>query len=454
MSTVSVDLSGKAPGLEGAAAPQASRWPAVAGRAALALAAVTVAYFVGPTLGVKLPLAAVVILGLGALAVEVFPQRGLEITAGVGVLLLARLNAVYCAYHLALVGTLFLCRRRTWTLMLALAVLAVVVPKTLFTRFYHTPGFYNWLNEPSLAVVIFVTVYWWREARSGRLPVPVREAAPGAPAGPPLPAFAAWAALYFFPTHAANPMVFGPNDLWRGRRAALGPVLQGLALFLGKAGALAALRAAFPHHAYGSFGAAALLAMPRGALWWVVGLNYLDWVLILSGTADLALLFARLYGWPLPSPFRWVLLAWNPVELWRRWGIYNRRFLLKTVYFPLGGNTRHRLLNVMATFLASALVLHSGWFGSKYWEVGPGGWRDQTIYFAVQGLVVCACLTFWQLTGKAPDSDRHLRWSWSRVPATVATQAMSALVHVIVLPQAVPFPDRWRLIGRCLALLQ
>ena len=27
------------------------------------------------------------------------------------------------------------------------------------------------------------------------------------------------------------------------------------------------------------------------------------------------------------------------------------------------------------TFLASALLLHSGWFGSKYWIVGAGGWR-------------------------------------------------------------------------------
>src|SRR5262249_24922567 len=160
--------------------------------------------------------------------------------------------------------------------------------------------------------------------------------------------------------------------------------------------------------------------------WAVVALNYVALVLALSGVADLAVVIARLFGWRLQSPFRWALLAWKPVELWRRWGIYTRRFLLKTVYFPLGGNTRHRLLNVMATFMASALVLHSGWLGSKYWQVGPGGWRDHAIYFFMQGLAVCACLVFWQLTGKPPSADRELRWSWLRVPTTVATQAMSA----------------------------
>jgi hypothetical protein len=29
---------------------------------------------------------------------------------------------------------------------------------------------------------------------------------------------------------------------------------------------------------------------------------------------------------------------------------------------------------------------------------------------------------------------------------------MSALLHVIILPQAIPLGDRWRLIARCLGL--
>jgi len=37
--------------------------------------------------------------------------------------------------------------------------------------------------------------------------------------------------------------------------------------------------------------------------------------------------------------------------------------LLSLVYFPLGGGRRHRTRNIMLTFLASALLLHSGWPG-------------------------------------------------------------------------------------------
>jgi hypothetical protein len=118
------------------------------------------------------------------------------------------------------------------------------------------------------------------------------------------------------------------------------------------------------------------------------------------------LLIGRVFGFPLPDPFRFPLLAWNPVELWRRWGIYNRHVLLQLVYFPLGGSRRRKYLNVMLTFLASALLLHSGWFGSKYWDVGAAGWRDQSIYFLLQGLGVCACLAVWEWTGK--DTRRQL----------------------------------------------
>jgi hypothetical protein len=167
---------------------------------------------------------------------------------------------------------------------------------------------------------------------------------------------------------------------------------------------------------------------------------------------DVAVVVARAFGVRLPHPFRLALLAWNPVELWRRWGIYNRKLLLKLVYFPLGGSDRHRYLNVMLTFLASALVLHSGWIGSRYWEIGAGGWRDESVYFALQGLAVCACLAWWQLRGKDPRADRALRWSPSRVVATVATQALSAWLHLIVLPQQVPWAERWRLMVRCLGL--
>ena len=70
--------------------------------------------------------------------------------------------------------------------------------------------------------------------------------------------------------------------------------------------------------------------------------------------------------------FRWPLLATSPVDLWRRWNIYNRRLLLKFVYFPLGGNRRHVYRNILLTFLGSALILHTGYCGSPWLGINPG----------------------------------------------------------------------------------
>jgi hypothetical protein len=201
---------------------------------------------------------------------------------------------------------------------------------------------------------------------------------------------------------------------------------------------------------YSTLAAQGWQQLGRGQLWMFLVWNYGATLLQLAGTAEVAVLLAHVYGFPLQAPFRWAFLAWNPVELWRRWGIYNRRILLSLVYFPLGGSRRHRWRNVVLTFLASALLLHSGWFGSLYWSVGTGGWRDETIYFSLQGLAVCTCLLYWQVRGGDALADRSLKATPARVLATLATQAFSAWVHVVVLLQGLPLGERFRLMWACL----
>lgn len=403
----------------------------------------------GPLLGMHLPPITLVIIACGALALDLAPARPLETVSAVGFLALASTNRVYAFFHLILVVALYVCRRRTLALAVVLAGLAIVLPKHLFAAHYHDPGFYNWINEPSLALAIFVTARWWREGRDGRSPDQWKRAS--------LPAFAA---LYLFPGHAANPIVYGATDLFRARRIDASGVLWALALVASKALAHTAIGRFLPAASYAGLNAAGQEALSRGALWGVVMVNYLDLALILSGTADLAVMIARLYGWSVPFSFRWALLAWNPVELWRRWGLYNRRLLLGLVYFPLGGGRRRRILNVMLTFLASALIMHTGWFGSKYWRVGLPGWRDESLYFLLQGIAVCACLLYGQwrrgrgpsVAGATTKADRTLRWSWHRLGGTVATQMTSALIHVVILAQAMPLESRFRLMARCLGV--
>jgi len=225
-----------------------------------------------------------------------------------------------------------------------------------------------------------------------------------------------------------------------------------LGAFVAKAAALAAIQALGPHVLLRSLTAPDAAGLSWAHLWGVVGLSYAETYLALAVGADIPVLVGRLYGWPLPAPFRAPFLAASPIELWRRWGIYNRRLLLDLVYYPLGGSRAHRYRNVVLTFLASALVLHSGWFGSKYWEVGPAGWRDETIYFMLQALAVCASLAYWDRRGGVPPRDAPVKWSAARAAAVLATQSYSALVHVVILAQGMDLAARWRLIGRCLGL--
>jgi hypothetical protein len=411
--------------------------------AALAAVATGVIVALGPLLGMRVPPLVLAVLALGAVAVQAVPARAVEVASATGLVALAASNRMYALYHAALVALLYVARRSTLAMVVALGGLAIWLPKHLFAEHYLQPGLYNWINEASLVLALFMTASWWRARRDRRLPAAAEQA--------PL---SRWALMYFFPGHAVNPMIYAPGDLFRERRLDPRGVLAGALLVAIKALAHFTITRHLGQVSYATLDAARAVTAPRALLWQAVVLGYVDLAVTLSGTADVAVLLARLYGWPMASPFRFALLAWNPVELWRRWGIYNRKLLLSLVYFPLGGNSRRRYLNVILTFLASALLLHTGWFGSKYWEIGPGGWRDETVYFLIQAALVCGYLLYRRARRSPPlaPADHDLRWSWQRAAGTVATQAASALAHVVVLAHALPFPDRFALIARCLGL--
>jgi hypothetical protein len=244
-----------------------------------------------------------------------------------------------------------------------------------------------------------------------------------------------------------NPLLFTATDIFSIRRVDPRGVIAAATSIACKAFAHVALTRLLPRATFAGLDSASADALSWSGLWTIVLASYVDLALVLSGTADVAILLARLYGWQLRSPFRWALLAWTPVELWRRWGIYNRKVLLKLVYFPLGGR-RRRYVNVLLTFLASAWVLHSGWFGSKYWLVGAPGWRDQAIYFLLQGTIVCVSL--WLGARVASPEPATLQLPWRRAVGTAATQGSAALAHVIVLAQDLPLLERFALMARCL----
>lgn len=425
----------------------AQTWPArlpaealrAAGVVALTLAAIGVA---GAGIGEVLPVRLLVLLGAGALFAQARPEWRVGIAASAGLLALASTNPVFSVYFLGLVSVLAALRRRTVPFVVVLVAAAIVAPKMAFSRHYHDPGYWNWINEPSLTLALFVSALWLR-ARS--------RTDHGNPAPPDDPL--SFASYYLFPSHAANPMLISPVLLSRARGIDFRATLTLLGWFVAKAAALVALRRLGPGAFLSGLGPDDVDALSPLALWGRVLASYLETFLVLAASADIPILIGRLYGFPLPDPFRFPLFAWNPVELWRRWGLYNRNFLLQVVYFPLGGSRRRKYLNVMLTFLASALLLHSGWFGSKYWEVGTAGWRDQSIYFLLQGIGVCACLAIWDWSGDPTRARATPRFSFALIAAIVCTQAGNALIHVVILAPKIEIAARARLIARCLGFV-
>jgi len=184
----------------------ANAWQLTTAVGLAAFSALVVAYF-GPMLGMRLPTVPLLILAAGVVVVDRAGTRSVEATAIVGLMLLLAINKVYAAYHLGVVVALYLVRRRALAMTLVLVILTLALPKYLFSAHHTTPRVYNWINEPSIALIILVTLCWLRDLRDDRLPVAAERAG-----------LLPWAAQFLLPGHAVNPLFFTARDVFRARR--------------------------------------------------------------------------------------------------------------------------------------------------------------------------------------------------------------------------------------------
>jgi D-alanyl-lipoteichoic acid acyltransferase DltB (MBOAT superfamily) len=159
-------------------------------------------------------------------------------------------------------------------------------------------------------------------------------------------------AMFFFPTFVNGP-IETPRALASGwaagerrlARAGLGRVLAGVAklLFVGLA------------FAPGWNGAlAAGTTAPVLQLWLWGALLYAWFYLSFSAWSDVAIGLGAVTGRRVQENFDRPWAALDPADFWRRWHISLGLWLRDYVYIPLGGNRRHRALNVLVTFLLSA----------------------------------------------------------------------------------------------------
>jgi hypothetical protein len=309
----------------------------------------------------------------------------------------------------------------------------VALPKVVQDKFGLDHGSFLDLNQNLFAGLFLRYAYYYYERRRGFVP-----------------AGGFWehcAYLLFIPqitgmlnlppSEMAARWGFGAAGFWRG--------FAGLGRAAWKIPAILYLQAAvLPGGGYAR-GYEALRAESVGALWLCLLLSYLHWYLLISTKFDLMTSLFRFFGVDVDDNFRWPLLATSPVALWRRWNLYNRRLLLKFVYFPMG----------------SALLVHTGFLGSPWLWVDPAPLRDWVLYFAAQGALVCAA--YWWL--QRPFWEKlSAGWRWPlRAAGWAFTLASSAWLHILPLAagnllnaDAAPIPEfteRLALMLRALGVL-
>lgn len=142
-------------------------------------------------------------------------------------------------------------------------------------------------------------------------------------------------------------------------------------------------------------------------------------------------------GWPvglfrwsgvaLPDYFSLPLLAWSPLERWRRWNTYAYQWYFRFAYLPVARRIPSPLLAVAAVFLLTA-VIHMGkanflWLAHFTRGYGLGFNSYMLLFFGAHGAAVYLALKLPRLFG-----DGKTAAGWRGV---ILTWALMALLHSI-----------------------
>lgn len=312
----------------------------------------------------------------------------------------------------------------------------LIIPKGLFYFRYHHPEMWSWLSDIGLTGLLLRYAYYYYEVRKGMI------LKPGF--------FEHLSYLAFIPQITAT-VNFSPSAQWKNHGDYPGVYKRGWILLGVALGKIIGFKLI-------SWFDVDIWTADAGALtiWYGASLSYLKWYLWLSAHYDLSITLCRFLGADLAPNFKFPLLAPSFIEHWRRWNIYNRKLLLKFFYFPFGGKDHHRFRNVFIVFIASAVLLHSGWFASKWPTVNGTYLLAWLIFAALQAAVVC--LNMRQRDRKGLDGH-HWPKGFAYVKGLLVTQLTMIWLHLLILgtgamhgDAAVPLMQRLATMGRAFGL--
>lgn len=80
-----------------------------------------------------------------------------------------------------------------------------------------------------------------------------------------------------------------------------------------------------------------------------------------SGYSDMAIGLGRMCGFHFNENFNYPYVSRSATEFWRRWHISMGSFFRDYVYIPLGGNRKHKLLNLLIVWFLTGLWHGASW---------------------------------------------------------------------------------------------
>lgn len=343
----------------------------------------------------------------------------------------------FALYFLAVSGTLYPIlhfggRWKNKTFWSVLLLTTLVIPKCLYFFCYDQPKYWNWISDVGLTGLLLRYAYYYYEVHKGIIQRPGF--------------FEHLSYLAFIPQITAT-VNFSPSAQWKNHGDYPKVYWRGWQLMGVALGKIVAFKILCWINIDIWSPDAGMLTIWAGAT-----LGYLKWYLWLSAHYDLTISLCRILGADLAPNFRYPLLAPSFIEHWRRWNIYNRKLLLKFFYFPFGGKERNRFRNVFIVFAASAILLHSGWFATK-WPTLDGSYLLAWLLFAgLQAMLVC--LNMRQRDRKGLEGH-HWPEGWHYVKGLCVTQLTMIWLHLLILGTgAMPEDSRVPLGDRILTMLR
>lgn len=104
-----------------------------------------------------------------------------------------------------------------------------------------------------------------------------------------------------------------------------------------------------------------ITGLPVLVVWLGVACYTLQIYFDFSGYSDMAIGLGKMFGFTYKENFEHPYVARSITEFWRRWHISLSSFFRDYVYIPLGGNRRHRLLNLFVVW-----TLTGFWHGASW----------------------------------------------------------------------------------------